>query len=573
MEEATQLLRRAPLAAVAAYCTGSFPFALGLLFFWAEMSRSSQAESRLLDASFCLALLYVWMKWWQAIFAARLRRVLTDQPALGALYPGELLRQGALHSWSFLVLPVALLITIPFGWCFAFFQNVTVLGGEEANLRALFRRAARQAALWPGQNHVLIFLLFLCWLFAFANLSIVAFLIPRLLKSLLGIDTLLVRSNMHLLNSTFFFAMAALTWLCLDPLFKAVYLLRCYYGESLETGVDLLRSFHRVKGAGRAVLPLLLAACLLSPLGAASAQGGQFYTVAGPAQGAQLSGSAASAVGTQPSGSAAPALGAQLAGGAGPRFAAAPLDAKRLEQSIARTLRDPEFSWRLPRKTPEKSPNGEHSLVRETLERIGKWLSKGMKWIFSALGDILEMLMRHAPKEQPASVATPFGDRVFLVMYGVLGLIVAWGIVLLRRRYLSGRRNQSEANAGAAPETFDLSDESLTAAELPSEIWKKLSDELFAKGERRLGLRALYLAAIAHLAAENYLSLARSKSNREYEREVKRRAQSIPMVADSFSENLQIFERVWYGLYDLRQEMVERFVENYGRIVTHARRG
>src|SRR5207302_1722821 len=40
-------------------------------------------------------------------------------------------------------------------------------------------------------------------------------------------------------NSTFFAAMFGLTYLCADPLLKAIYTLRCFYGESLRSGEDL----------------------------------------------------------------------------------------------------------------------------------------------------------------------------------------------------------------------------------------------------------------------------------------------------------------------------------------------
>jgi hypothetical protein len=535
LEEATLLLRRAPLPAVAAYCTGTFPFALGLLFFWADMSRSSQAPGRLIDESFLLALLYFWMKWWQAIFAGKLRRVLTGQPAQDGLQPGELLRQGALQSWSVLVLPIALLVTIPFGWCFAFFQNLTVLAGEEADLRGLFRRAARQAALWPGQNHILLSLLLLCWLICYLNLGIVFYLVPTFLKATLGIDTLFARSNTHFLNSTFFCAVGALAWLCLDPLVKAVYLLRCYQGESLRSGADLLRRFRKASAAAKAALPLCTLLIFLS----------------------LATGGAAAAQGAQP-------------GGVEPLRSAPALSSQRLEQAIARTLRDPEFSWRLPRKASEKEPGAGAGWVRAAVKRFGEWSSDAVKWFFRMMEKLFDLFPHPAPREQ-ATGAASFGDRVFWVMYGALGLLVAWGVILLRRRYLSGRA-PAAAGPVAAAAPPDLSDESVSADELPSEGWKQLSDELFARGEGRLALRALYLAALAHLAAENYLTLARAKSNREYLRELQRRAHTLPLVAESFGENVQIFERVWYGLHDLQQEVVQRFVDNYGRIVSHARR-
>src|SRR5262249_33829964 len=40
-------------------------------------------------------------------------------------------------------------------------------------------------------------------------------------------------------NTTFFAINFWLTYLCVDPILKAVYVLRCFYGESQESGEDL----------------------------------------------------------------------------------------------------------------------------------------------------------------------------------------------------------------------------------------------------------------------------------------------------------------------------------------------
>ena len=64
IEEATQLLRTAPVATLAVYYLGAIPFVLGLLFFWADMSRSPFAHQHHAEAALGLALLFFWMKFW-----------------------------------------------------------------------------------------------------------------------------------------------------------------------------------------------------------------------------------------------------------------------------------------------------------------------------------------------------------------------------------------------------------------------------------------------------------------------------------------------------------------------------
>ena len=64
--------------------------------------------------------------------------------------------------------------------------------------------------------------------------------IPYLLKTFLGIETTFTRAgNWSVLNTTFLAACCGVAYLCLDPVLKAIYVLRCFYGQSLQTGEDL----------------------------------------------------------------------------------------------------------------------------------------------------------------------------------------------------------------------------------------------------------------------------------------------------------------------------------------------
>ena len=72
VEESVHLLRLSPLEVLGCYYIGTIPFALGFLFFWADMSQSAFAAQHCGRAAFVLVLLFVWMKTWQAIFGAQL---------------------------------------------------------------------------------------------------------------------------------------------------------------------------------------------------------------------------------------------------------------------------------------------------------------------------------------------------------------------------------------------------------------------------------------------------------------------------------------------------------------------
>ena len=73
IEAAVHLLRTAPAGALLSYYVGSVPCMLGLLYFWADMSRGAFARERLIEASLSAAALYLWMKCWHTVFASKLR--------------------------------------------------------------------------------------------------------------------------------------------------------------------------------------------------------------------------------------------------------------------------------------------------------------------------------------------------------------------------------------------------------------------------------------------------------------------------------------------------------------------
>ncbi len=116
LEEATHLLRAAPSASLAHYYVGATPFVLGLLYFWADMSRSPFAAQHLAGAALGLAALFLWMKFWQALFLRRIREAISSSqlaPLTAKRCARIFLTQAALQ-------PVGLGAHVPFcvGVCF-----------------------------------------------------------------------------------------------------------------------------------------------------------------------------------------------------------------------------------------------------------------------------------------------------------------------------------------------------------------------------------------------------------------------------------------------------------------------
>jgi len=117
----------------------------------------------------------------------------------------------------------------------------------------------------------------------------------------------------------------------------------------------------------------------------------------------------------------------------------------------------------------------------------------------------------------------------------------------------------------------NLADESLTADRLPESEWLALADEWMAKGDFRLALRAMYLAALNHLSARELVSLRRWKSGLDYRRELARRARSKPNLPPAFSRGVAIFEQGWYGQHEVDRAMAESLVNDFNEMRTYAK--
>jgi len=527
LEQATALLRQAPLDTLACYYLGTLPFMLVLLWFWADMSRSADADLRLAGGALALALLFIWMKVWQSRFSGRLLMQLGGAAELPPL-AGSLMVQGGLQPWGFIILPLAGLITLPFGWCYAFFQNITVLGGPD--WRSTQRKARHLALLWPGQNHLLLALLSLVFLVLFANIAVAVYFLPQLFKTLFGIESIFTRSHQMLLNSTFWAAIAVITQLCLDPLVKACYVLRCHYGESLASGADLRAQIQAI--AGRLTLLVLLISFAL------------------------------------------------MTGVALPVYAAPPVvepqqqlhqRAAQLDRAVEQVIKDPRFAWRLPREQhhleKRELPGFMQSIltwIQDTAGTVGGWIGDALKWLFKKLPN---PSFSGGKRDWGGS----FSDVALLLMYLLLALLLCAGAIFAWRRLRRTAPPEAELPMHTLQVTPDLHDESVIATKLTEDRWLALAKELLGKGELRLGLRALYLATLAALADAKLVTIARCKTNHDYERELLRFSHAMPKVSEAFALNLRIFEAAWYGMHLPDDETVRSYLDNHRRITSDVR--
>lgn len=544
IEEATHLLRAAPGVALCFYYLGSLPFVLGVLYFWSDMSRSAFAEQRLPGASLALALGFVWMKTWQAVFAHRLLAHLCGE-AGGRLTFANWLRtaldQAILQPLGLVVLPVAFVLTAPFPWIYAFHQNLTALGvSEEHSVGTLFRKSWRQSRLWTSQNFSMLMVMQFFALFVLLNVFVALVAVPFLIDRFLGIPTIFTQTQWAVFNSTFLAAVVGLTYLCLDPLLKAIYVLRCFYGEGLRSGADLKAELHKWRTVNQAAAAVLLACAALLSLPQVSAAAAE--AEADPASGIQH---AASSIQPQKPSIASPDL----------------------DHSIDRTLTHREFTWRLPREAAQTEAE-EKGIIAGLLEGIVENLKKAAETLGIWIGDVIRWIRKFFrwkvnPNPTPGDWTEPI--RALLVVLIVAMLAVA-GWCLYRVWRQRNRRAAQDLAAEPITPVPDLANENVGAEQLPEDGWLKLARELWERGELRLALRALYLSSLAHLAGRSLITLARFKSNLDYERELGRRAHALPDLLDCFRQNIFDFDRVWYGRHEVSGALLDQFAHNVERI-------
>ena len=555
-EAALHQVRLAPLDILTPYYIGSLPFILAILYFWADMIQGAFAYRHVHTSALAVAAAFIWMKCWQAVSCAKMRANLADSDT-GAWGVTRIVRLAAtqtlIHATGFFVLPVALLVMVPFGHAYAVYQNATVFGADEDNgVGAVLKRAWTEARRWPKQNHQIIWMFsplplimaagmllilvplanavspdwgefYIGGLVAFysmlllplspigvlvaVNVGMAIIAVPQLTQSLLGID-LGLNFGESMFNSTFYAICVGIAALCLDPVLKAAYVLRCFHGESLSSGEDLRIALRRVV-ASKGLQIFALGAAALALFAAAPR----------------------------------PALAQQDAP------AAPAVRADELDRAISAELEKAQYVWRMPKEIPRDAFKDNFltrfvKSVAETIRDAAQAVVDFLDWLFDKLsGNGRQRLTAAGAGAAWMTTQQLLWYFVFLTLLAVL-LVVVYKIYKQRKALL--------VSVVATPVLAipDLEDEGVSADALPEDGWLNLAQDMLSRGDLRLAMRALFLASLAALSHRDLLRVAKSKSNREYVRELERLAHAVPSVPPLFASGVRAFERVWYGNHE-----------------------
>ena len=570
IEEALHLVRTAPPACLLAYYIGSVPFAMSLLYFWAHMSYSADAYLYSAPGALFVALMFVWMKAWQAVYARHLLAHVRDEPSPQWTFHRVMqltASQAFIHAVGFLALIPALILVLPFLYVYGFLQNATILGGDgRPGLAALGARAWEHAKLWPQQSVFVIWLLspvlvvlglllYLvvmpvltatipeAWNFLYGflfrlallilcplgfavtlNLEVMLALIPELGRIFFGIQATPLRAGIMFDSTLTSAAVGAMAYLLMDPLVKAAFVLRIFYSESRSTGADLRVALRRIART----LSLAL-----------------------------LAGLAALAVGST--------AHAQETPGIAPPEAPAPsIDTQELDRAIAETLEQEVYRWRQPRVRPEpRREDGPFATIHDAFRAFLERIRDALQSIADAIIRFIRWIL---PERAPVIRGSPgwLGGARLLLTVLLIALLAA--LVFLLVSLVLRRSKTKDEEAETVATEVDIEDENVSPEDLPESGWRAMARELLEKNEPRLALRALFLAGLALLGRTQFVRIAKGKSNREYQRELARRAHAAPGLLETFSDGMQVFESVWYGTRNVTPPDVRQFAEKQERL-------
>ena len=350
---------------------------------------------------------------------------------------------------------------------------------------------------------------------------------------------------MRLLNSTTLALAASVTWLGIDPLLDAVYVLRCFHGESLASGEDLRVALQRAIRAAALTLPLFINVFINVFITVFIAGWIGLFVAVPPAMAQAPAGPAAQN----------PLVNDQR-GTIDPQ--------RQLDHTIDEVIRRREFAWRAPHEAGPEPRGRWVSWVRSALDALGR----GVAWVI----EHIQNWLRGKPDESGGEPSRPERPPIEIWIALVAVALLAAGVAA----FVAGRRKKAVRAQPVTPAAVspDLADESITADQMPESSWLRLAEELLAKGDCRLALRALYLASLNNLSGRGLISIRRWKSGRDYRRELERRARAASdgNLTPAFARNVFLFERGWYGREPVERADVEAFAQGLEEIRSYAGR-
>jgi hypothetical protein len=322
LEQAVSLLRAAPSHAWNYYVAGSAPLLAAVVYCVAGASVHPISADEIELGAAALTALFLWMSWTKIRFASLLQAQLSGEH--GKWSGGATWVTAAFQGMQLIVVPLSLLAVFPFAWSVAFFGSLNALAERPHRYRA----SARMAGLWQRQNWFALGLVAVFAFVVFLNVAMLLLMLPTLARMFSGYENEFTRHPAAMLNWTFAATAFGVTWFAIDPLVQAMYVVRCFKGESVGSGADL-----------RAALRRLAVALVVVFVTAATAQ-------------------------------------------------ARTVTPSELDSKIRHTLQGPDYYWQNPEAPAGDSPRWMEDLSK-LARRVGHWIRVAVDWVGAQLRELL----------------------------------------------------------------------------------------------------------------------------------------------------------------------------------------
>lgn len=512
-EDAVALLRAAPARAWAVYLAGAAPFAIGLIWFWLETTRSLLARQHLAYSSAIVAALFLWKQITEALFLVQLQSHLRDASE-NPLRPRTrwaslLLRQAAVQPLSLLLIPLAALVMFPAPQTLLFFRQFSLAAANSVGAAVPLSRGIEASRHGGGSLWALALVCAAGTLLLYFNLLALLLVGAQLASSVFGIQNLDLDAAALLRNTTVHASIGIAVYLAADLLFDAAAVLQEFRFVSQRSGEDILAALRRLATPAAAAIGLL------------------FFLAATPPAMSQQPGS--------------------------------PPSAAELDRAIDRTLENPQYAWRSA--DSESEPPA-----------FAKVILNGLRWVGDVVSDMVEAIARWLRPERNAQRDEPGRPGGASVQYWMIALAVVALVaaVLLIRTFARKQEDPIPVSAPTAP-AVDLRDESVLATAFAEDEWLRLAERHLAEGEPRLALRALHLGCLRSLSERGLISISRTKTGADYLDEVRRRSrQHTPALSERFQQNVGLFEHGWYSHHPVELGMIEDYRQGLQAIRSYA---
>jgi hypothetical protein len=530
------------------YYGGAAPLVVCFIPIWVVNGQIRLSDGALLAEAVLLTGAYLLRAWSVASYMLRVRECAFGVPRPApAGAAAQLAAIGRLLAWKIVLSSAALvgLTTIAGAtWCYSACQFASLEAREDSSKRHSLGDCVALSSQWFGGGLLLFMMLLPLWIAVWLNGLIVALLVPQLLHSIFGVNTLLsTPTGMFALSrsSAFWLSLFAAAWLALDPIVKCSFVVVYQHLQSRREGDDLrglLTSLPRERqkkaqmiastatGGRVATHALVLLVAILAvthPVAAARA------TQAAPAQ---------SSAETTPD-------------------TVRDVQIQKLRRALDEESQRTIYRWHDPEHP--SPPTWFDKLLVKFQQRIDR--------AWDAFQNLLRKLwprgLNLSPGNEKGGTWKLKDVRLWLTLIAILTIGAGAVLFWLRRRREATAQLSIPLAIASLPNLSDVA----VASERSEDEWFALADRLEREGELRLALRSVYLGLLAGLAQREWLTIRRDRTNRDYlnefTRQWRRRPQAVlerrVEIPEKLRGSLRQFDRVWYGSHVPTREAVAAY--------------